>query len=107
MFVYPVAMEERLSIRAFAKLKGVHESAVRRAIRSGRLPRSFVPTGERGGYIIPAIANAEWAANTHPSQGWNGQLRNAKEIQRDGKASLLFSRSRTAKERFKAQLARL
>jgi hypothetical protein len=47
-----------LSRRAYAALRGVHESAVRKAIASGRI------TTEADGTIDAAKADAMWDAST-------------------------------------------
>ena len=47
--------------RAYARLRGVNESSVRRAIQSGRI------TLEQDGTIDPDKADREWAAHTDPS----------------------------------------
>mgnify|MGYP006445039163 CR=1 FL=1 len=51
-----------ISRRAYAQLRGVNESSVRRAIQSGRI------TPEPDGTIDPAKADAEWGANTDPAK---------------------------------------
>lgn len=50
-----------ISMRAYARLRGVAHSAVQKAIRSGRITR------EPDGSIDPKRADAEWAANTRPA----------------------------------------
>lgn len=47
-----------LSIRAYARHRGVTDSAVHKAIRTGRI------TPEPDGTIDPASADAQWAQNT-------------------------------------------
>jgi len=47
-----------LSIRAYARHRGVSDTAVHKAIRSGRI------TPEADGTIDPARADAQWAQNT-------------------------------------------
>lgn len=49
-----------LSIRAYAKHRGVVESAVRRAISDGRITTT-------GGKIDPDVADAQWTKNTNPA----------------------------------------
>jgi hypothetical protein len=49
-----------VSQRSYAKHKGVSESAVRKAIKSGRLKP--LPDGT----IDPALADLQWARNTNP-----------------------------------------
>jgi hypothetical protein len=51
-----------LSRRKYAERRGVSESAVRKAIASGRI------TPEADGTINPARADAEWAAQTDPAK---------------------------------------
>jgi len=51
-----------LSRRAYAALRGVHESAVRKAIASGRI------TTEADGTIDAAMADAMWDASTDPAK---------------------------------------
>ncbi len=51
-----------LSIRAYAKQKGVSDTAVHKAIKSGRIPV------EADGTIDPAKANVAWERNTSPAQ---------------------------------------
>ena len=59
-------MEERspmgLSIRAYARLRGVRHSAVQKAIGSGRVPV------EADGSIDPAKADAAWERSTDPGK---------------------------------------
>ena len=51
-----------LSIRAYAKQRGVSDTAVHKAIKSGRIPV------EADGTINPAKADAAWDRNTSPAQ---------------------------------------
>jgi hypothetical protein len=51
-----------LSIRAYARLRGVSHSAVRKAILSGRIP------AEPDGTIDPAKADAAWESSTDPGK---------------------------------------
>ena len=51
-----------LSRRAYAALRGVHESAVRQAIATGRI------TLEADGTIDAAKADAMWDASTDPAK---------------------------------------
>src|SRR5574343_99779 len=51
-----------LSIRAYARQRGVTEGAVRKAIKAGR-----ITTAPDGG-IDPARADIEWQRNTSPAQ---------------------------------------
>ncbi len=51
-----------LSIRGYARHRGVAESAVRKAISQGRI------TKHKNGKINPKIADKEWAQNSDPAQ---------------------------------------
>lgn len=58
--------EAAVSLRAFGRQLGVSDTAVRKAIRSGRLRHSV---GERDGrpvIVSAALAAEEWAANAAP-----------------------------------------
>jgi hypothetical protein len=50
---------ERLSIRGYARHRGVSHTAVRKALASGRI------TADDDGAIDPVIADEEWAASTN------------------------------------------
>jgi hypothetical protein len=59
---------ERLSIRAYARRRGVSHTAVRRAIETARI-REGHKIDERGRpYIVPAVADREWSRNTDAAQ---------------------------------------
>jgi hypothetical protein len=51
-----------LSIRGYARHRGVTESAVRKAIRQGRVSKG------KNGKINPKTADKEWGQNTDPAQ---------------------------------------
>ncbi len=51
-----------ISIRAYAARKGVSDTAVRKAIKSGRI------TLTKNGKINPALTDRQWEANTDPAQ---------------------------------------
>ena len=51
-----------LSIRAYARHRGVTEAAVRKAIKHGRVSKG------KNGKINPKTANKEWGQNTDPAQ---------------------------------------
>ena len=51
-----------LSIRAYAKHRGISHTAVRKAVEAGRIPQ------EPDGSIDPVKADAAWAANTDPAE---------------------------------------
>jgi hypothetical protein len=54
-------MAERLSIRAYARRRGVSHTAVQKAIKEGRISRGD------DGKIDPVKADREWGANTIPA----------------------------------------
>jgi len=87
-----------LSIRAYARHRGVSDTAVHKAIRGGRI------TPEPDGTIDPARADAEWARNTEAPR--TGTRSAAARVAEDGAAppggtSLL--QARTVNEVVKAQ----
>lgn len=49
--------EIQISVRAYAKSIGVDESAVRKAIREGKINKGFIKSTKK---IKPSIANKEW-----------------------------------------------
>lgn len=55
-------MTERLSIRAYSRHRGVSDTAVRKAIQSGRI------TLGSDGLIDPQMADAQWSVNTDAAQ---------------------------------------
>lgn len=94
-----------LSIRAYAKNRGVSEGAVRKAIKNGRI------TKKENGKIDANLADKEWQQNTDPAQ--------LKEVKRDkfekkpredSNNNLLgpsYQQSRAVKEAYSAKLLRL
>jgi hypothetical protein len=112
-----------LSIRGYARHRGVSHTAVQKAIASGRI------TPEPDGTIEPARADAEWSANTNATQG---QRKRASGGSRKGRVKPVpeaavsavretlresgepvtaggttFMQARTANEVLKAQTARI
>ncbi len=69
-----------LSRRAYAKHRGVSESAVRKAIATGRI------TLNKNGKIDAAVADAQWNANTDPSKIRNDPVK--KSVSRDAMAAV-------------------
>ena len=55
-------MTERLSIRAYSRHRGVSDTAVRKAIQSGRISL------DSDGRIDPQRADAQWSVNTDAAQ---------------------------------------
>lgn len=62
-----MADRAQLSQRAYAVHRGVTHTAVAKAIKSGRLKKCLVEKGARR-LIDVELADAEWAANTDPTQ---------------------------------------
>lgn len=104
-----------LSIRAYARHRGVADNAVRKAIRTGRI----VP--EKDGSIDVAKADAAWEANTDPTKRHdssdmkdvdpNAAMESVRQtLAENGRAPQgmnSFTQARTAHEIAKAHLARL
>lgn len=102
-----------MSIRAYARHRGVSDGAVRKAIREGRIRK------EKDGTINAARADQAWDANTNPAQKHGGPaekpspaaMRSVQEALKEsgqsasGMAS--FEQARTALEITKVHLARL
>lgn len=57
-----------LSLRGYARHRGVTLAAVQKAIASGRLDRALLTLGGGARRIDPEVADIEWGANTDPSQ---------------------------------------
>ncbi|MFQ5984966.1 MAG: elements of external origin [Alphaproteobacteria bacterium] len=114
-----------VSIRAYARRRGVDESTVRKALKTGRIAT------EPDGTIDPARADAAWKANTSVAKRRNppsrSPLRRAKERrkavpkaaveaaretlqesgQRPAGSGMTFMEARTANEVLKVQTARI
>jgi hypothetical protein len=80
-----------LSIRGYAKHRGVDEKAVRKALASGRITKGA------DGTIDAAAADASWSANTDPAR----QAVAVKDTSGE------FARARTLNEALKAKERRL
>ena len=108
-----------LSIRAYAKTRGVSHVAVLKAAKAGRIPL------EPDGTIDPAKADAAWQRSTDPSRAKAKPKPSAEKLRPVGSAALgsvretlkeqglpaggnvTFVQARTAHEIAKAHLARL
>jgi hypothetical protein len=109
----------RLSIRAYARRRGVSHVAVLRAIKQGRVPL------EPDGTIDPVKADAAWERSTDPGRAKSKPKAFAEKLRPVGEAALgsvretlkeqglpaggnvTFVQARTAHEIAKAHLARL
>jgi hypothetical protein len=97
-----------LSIRAYAKHRGVTEGAVRKAIKQGRISK------KDNGKIDPNLADKEWSKNTDPAQIKKAE---AKEPTQDSNnistpsnplsVGPSYQQSRAIKEAYNAKLTRL
>ena len=81
-----------LSVRAYAKHRGVYESAVRKAITSGRI--TLMPDGQ----IDPEVADREWENNTAVKK--NDHIS-------ENASGVTYQKSRANKELFEALLKKL
>jgi hypothetical protein len=77
-----------VSIRAYARHRGVSHTAVEKAVAAGRI--STLPDGG----IDPAVADVEWERNTLYPQAGGGN-------------SAEFTKARTVHEHYRARLAKL
>jgi hypothetical protein len=92
-----------LSLRAYAKHRGVSLAAVQKAIHSGRI------TPNADGLIDSDRADAEWAAKTRPGQR---RTRSAPPAVREpaeasGAGGLDYFRARAIRENYLARLAKI
>lgn len=85
-----------LSIRGYARHRGVSHTAVQKAIQSGRI------SVEPDGTLDPAKADAEWKKNTRSSKG---SVASAAIAQASGGVD--FNKARAVKETYNARLAKL
>lgn len=60
--------EKAVSQRAFARLVGVTEGAVRKALQNGRLERCVRRDAAGRVWLDPRVGLREWAANHDPSK---------------------------------------
>lgn len=96
-----------LSLRAYARHRGVSDSTVRKAIKTGRI------TAEDDGTVDPERADQDWARNTR-SRPFSGRT---VDIDTDGDSALepthtasndsAYTKARLTNELLKAQLQRL
>jgi hypothetical protein len=70
-----------LSLRAYARLRGVNLSAVQKAIASNRISVMLDEKGRKK--IDPAVADIQWAQNTRPDQQERGSLKDFEKTQAD------------------------
>lgn len=59
--------QERISLREYGRRIGCSDTAIRKAIRAEKIVKGRVFDKDGKPWIIPSIANAEWAKNYDPS----------------------------------------
>lgn len=94
-----------LSIRGYARHRGIAESAVRKAISQGRITKG------KNGKINPKVADKEWGQNSDPAQiKAESTLDTPDYSQNSAPTSLTgpsYQQSRAIKEAYGAKLLRL
>jgi hypothetical protein len=92
-----------LSLRAYARHRGVSLAAVQKAIRSGRI------TPNADGLIDSDRADAEWTAKTRPGQHRARSVAPARRELSDAPVSgaVDYSRARAIRESYLARLAKI
>ncbi len=90
-----------LSLRAYARHRGVSETAVRKAIKSGRI------TKNKNGKVDPKIADQEWQKNTDPAQIKTANIAEKTNNNFSSLAGPSYQQSRAIKEAYSAKLIRL
>lgn len=86
-----------VSIREYARIRGVDKEAVRRAISSGRLSKAVKKSG-RNYDIDPQVADEEWQENTDPAKQNNAPSRSTPPS---------LTQARAVREMYAARLAQL
>lgn len=94
-----------LSIRGYARHRGVTEAAVRKAIKQGRVSKG------KNGKINPKTADKEWGQNTDPAQIKAVFAEEKPDYSQNSAPSSLsgpsYQQSRAIKEAYGAKLLRL
>mgnify|MGYP003328442712 CR=1 FL=1 len=92
-----------LSIRSYAKHRGVTEGAVRKAIKSARISK------KANGKIDPDLADRQWSKNTDPAQIKKAEEKEATKEVSSNPLSVgpSYQQSRAIKEAYNAKLTRL
>ena len=94
-----------LSIRGYARHRGVAESAVRKAITQGRITKG------KNGKINPKIADKEWNKNTDPAQIKAEVAEEKPDYSQNSAPNSIsgpsYQQSRAIKEAYGAKLLRL
>jgi hypothetical protein len=90
-----------LSIRGYARHRGVAESAVRKAIAQGRITKG------KNGKINPKVADKEWGQNSDPAQVKTTNTFEAQDFAPTSISGPSYQQSRAIKEAYGAKLLRL
>lgn len=69
-------MAELIAIREYARRKGCSDTAVRKAIASGKIVKGIIRKDGERPLINPEVADREWSTNFDPNYG--GKARNPK-----------------------------
>jgi hypothetical protein len=103
-------LKKPLSLRAYARSRGLSHTAVQRAVRERRLVRSLT-LDERGVAKIgdPKLADEEWSAFTRARLHQQGLLENtgAGTQLRVNPEQFDYQKARAAREHYEAELKRL
>ncbi len=96
----------KLSLRAYAKHRGVSEAAVRKAIKQGRI------TKNSNGKVDPKTADQDWQKNTDPAQiKITDKTESVRKAQKSIRSELIeipsYQESRAIKEDYNARLTKL
>jgi hypothetical protein len=90
-----------LSLRAYARHRGVTEAAVRKAIKQGRI------TKNKHGKVNPTTADKDWQKNTDPAQIKTANISQISSNNFSSLAGPSYQQSRAIKEAYSAKLTRL
>ena len=91
-----------MSLRQYAKHRGVALSAVQKAIKTGRI--STLP----GGQVDPAVVDVEWERNTKqyaPAVSW--RVDQEEDEGGSGFGASQYAKARAVREHYQARLAKL
>lgn len=114
-------MGTEVSLRTYAKRRGISHEAVRQAIKTGRLKKSVVMVKGEPKIADEALADKEWAANTDQSKPRNRITGDPKHRRApgeqmqpmandgggDGGKGPSYAQSRAIREAYMARLAKL
>lgn len=92
-----------LSMRAYAKHRGVSVEAVSKAVKRGRISTIDGPKGERK--IDPAVADREWEENSDQSKSREEPVDSPQPTSKKGIPS--YQESRAIREAYQARLAKI